>query len=84
MRDTEWTAIVVIHTWEYWKPQPDAQAFIARVTDKNKLLAIATSGSGKEKLAIAGVDAISAASKMSDAPALAERINQWLAARLQN
>lgn len=50
----------------------------------NKLLAIATSGSGKEKLEIAGVDAVSAASKMSDAPALAERINQWLAARLQN
>ena len=61
--EREWHAIVILHTWENWRPQPDAAAFVARVADKGKLVVLSTSGSGREQL---GVDAISAASSMQD------------------
>lgn len=66
VQESDWNAIVVIHTWENWKPQPDARAFIERARDPKKILVVTTSGSGKERLA--GVDAISAASVMEDVP----------------
>jgi hypothetical protein len=68
----QWDAIVVLHTWEYGQPPAEAEAFIDRVKDKGKLVVLATSGQGTQK--IEGVDAISSASVMSDAPARAAEI----------
>jgi len=64
--ENEWTAIVVLHTWEYGKPQADAAAFVARVGDKRKLIVVTTSGGGKQKMP--GTDAISTASERRDVP----------------
>lgn len=66
VRDSDWAAIVLIHTWEYSKPQADAKAFIDRLPDRRRIVVVTTSGSGKER--ISGVDAISAASLIRDVP----------------
>lgn len=77
----EWDAIVVLHTWQLDQPQPDAAAFIARVKDVRELVVLSTSGAGTQK--IEGIDAISAASDMTDVPSrvaeLVARIDSELA-----
>ena len=73
----EWKAIVVLHTWEMWKPQPDAAEFQRKYTDHPGLIVLSTSGSGEEKLDPA--DGISSASVIEQAPHDADRI----AARLR-
>lgn len=72
IHDNEWTVIVVIHTWEYGKPQADAAAFVNRVADKRKLVVVTTSGGGEQKMP--GIDAISAASQMREAPSRADAV----------
>ncbi len=63
----DWDAIVVIHTWEMRKPPPAVKAFVDQTPAPGKLVVLTTSGAGT--FALAGVDAISAASQMADAPA---------------
>ena len=59
-----WDAMVIIHTWEQWKPQPDAEAFLGEYYDPKKMVVMTTSGSGEEM--IDGVDGISGPSIMED------------------
>jgi len=61
-----------LHTWESWKPQANAKQFIDRIQDKSKIIVLATSGEGNEK--IKGVDALTSASKRSDIPRLVSQI----------
>lgn len=74
-----WTAIVVMHTWEIGEPEEHAQAFVTRAP-RGKTIVITTSGGGDQ--VISGVDGISAASKMDEAPRLAstvvDRINMLI------
>lgn len=63
----DWDVIVVIHTWEMRKPPTEVQALVDRMQEKDNLVVLTTSGAGNSKLA--GVDAISAASRMVDVPA---------------
>ncbi len=64
VREADWSAIVVLHTWEMEKPQQDAQRFIASARDPRKVIVLTTSGSGTARMP--GVDAISSASEMID------------------
>lgn len=82
VREDEWSAIVVLHTWEFGKPPPAASAFLDRIRDKRKVIVVTTSGSGHEKLPN-GVDAISAASVVSDIPVLLAEVAKRLDALLQ-
>jgi hypothetical protein len=66
VRDSEWSAIVVIHPWQNRRPQADAKAFVDRAHNTKKLVIVTTSGSGREK--IPGIDVISAASDLHEAP----------------
>jgi hypothetical protein len=68
-----WDAIVVLHTIEYGKPPAAAQAFVDRVGETGKVVVLSTSGAGDFK--IEGVDAISSASRMTDAP---KRVDELL------
>ena len=70
----DWHAVVLIHTWENWEPQPDAKAYIGRVKDLNKLIVLTTSGRGDFKME--GINAITSASVMSDIPAIVSDINK--------
>lgn len=64
VNEDKWNAVVVIHTWQIWKPQPDAKAYLGRVKDLSKVIVLTTSGGGDYK--IEGVDAITSASVMAD------------------
>jgi hypothetical protein len=64
IQEADWSAIVVIHTWEMRKPPVQVGAFVDRIRARDKLVVLTTSGAGNFKLE--GVDAISAASQMTD------------------
>ena len=75
-----WNAVVILHTWQIGKPQPDAKAFVERIGDPKKLIVVTTSGSGEEKLP--AVDAISSASSIEDMKAQASQVEARLDAAL--
>jgi hypothetical protein len=66
VQEDQWTAIVVLHTWQFGKPPSVVPAFIAHTRDRRKLVVLTTSGSGHARLP--GVDAISSASVDRDVP----------------
>lgn len=70
--EDNWNALVVIHTWENWKPQLDAKRFLRRVKVPEKVVVLTTSGGGEEKME--GVDAITASSVPDKAPEYANAI----------
>jgi len=84
VNDGDWSAIVVLHTWEMRKPQADAKAFVDRVRDMHKIVVLSTSGAGDFK--IEGIDTISSASTIADAPArvaeITKRVDAILDARV--
>jgi hypothetical protein len=67
VNERDWNAIVIVHTWEMRKPPPEAKAFVERAGDSGKLVVLTTSGAGDFRMD--GIDAISSASVMADAPA---------------
>jgi hypothetical protein len=78
MRESEWSAIVILHTWENWKPQRDAQFFVDHAESRDKIIMLSTSGSGSRKMKT--IDGITAASEMNEVSAKAKEI----VTRIQN
>lgn len=78
--ESDWDAIVVIHTFEMHQPQRDAKAFIERVRDTRKVIMMSTSGAGT--FTMEGVDEISCASIITDVPARVAEIDSRLDAIL--
>jgi hypothetical protein len=73
---TNWDAVVVLHTWEMWEPEPHAAAFVARYPDRANIIVLSTSGSGDMRLD--SVDGISSASAVADVPTDVERLMEAL------
>jgi hypothetical protein len=76
----EWSALVVLHTWENWNPQLAAKRFVRRANAPEKVVVLATSDDGEDKMA--GVDAITA-TEVEEAPPYAEAILARLEPLLQ-
>ena len=76
VQEADWNAMVVMHTWEMGKAPIEVKAFVDRMTQRDKLVVLTTSGAGDFKLE--GVDAISAASRVDD---VATRVGE-LASRI--
>lgn len=72
VNEKEWAVIILIHTWEYSKPELNTQAFIDRAQSKWKFIVLSTSGSGEEM--IKDVDGISSASIVDDAKIKSDEI----------
>ncbi|MCB0794988.1 MAG: hypothetical protein KDB88_09645, partial [Flavobacteriales bacterium] len=76
----QWDAIVVMHTWEYWRPEPNAKAFREEHGNARHIIYLSTSGSGEERL---DVDAVSSASTLTDtlqdARAILARVEELVA-----
>ncbi len=72
VRESDWNAIVVLHTWEMSKPPDAVRAFFDRAASRDKLVVLATSGEGNQH--VAGVDTITSASSKSDVPARVDEI----------
>ncbi|MFT6087244.1 MAG: hypothetical protein ACI9DS_001864 [Glaciecola sp.] len=60
----EWSAIIILHTWENWQPQKDAMLFIDRNPDLANIIVLTTSGQGDLKME--AIDAITSASDISN------------------
>jgi len=72
IQEKDWQAIVIVHTWEIGKPPKVVSDFVARVAQRDRIIDVTTSGSGREKLP--GVDVISSASVLDDVSALVMQI----------
>lgn len=58
-------AIVIIHTWENWKPPKEVQSFIEQnISNQNKIVVLSTSGKGSFK--IKEIDAITGESQLEN------------------
>lgn len=74
---TDYNAILILHRWEADKPSKDVQSFIDNNPNlDSKLVMLTTSWNGLEK--IEGVDAITGASIVEDAPGFTDKIIQRL------
>jgi hypothetical protein len=71
VREADWNAIVILHTWEMGKPPAAVKTFVDRA-QRDKLVVLATSGESHQHLE--GVDTITSASLTAAAPAQAEEI----------
>lgn len=72
VRESDWNAIVILHTWQMSKPPDTVRAFVDRSDSRDKLVVLATSGEGTAH--IAGLDTITAASKKADVSARVDEI----------
>lgn len=80
--DTDmWDALVIIHTWEFWRAPTVVQTYLERVEGLNKVIVLTTSGRGDYKAE--GVDAISSASVMANSSARTLDISNRLDLLLQ-
>lgn len=83
VREADWNAIVVLHTWEMSKPPAVVRTFVERVQARDRLVVLATSGEGSQH--IQGIDTITSASDLAKAPGEAElilsRLDKILAAQ---
>jgi len=80
VREADWDAIVILHTWEMHKPPAAVQSFVDTAPDRRKLVVLTTSGAGDFRMP--GVDAISSASRMIDVPTRVQELDRLLDARL--
>jgi menaquinone-dependent protoporphyrinogen IX oxidase len=74
VNEDEWDAIVLIHTVEQWKLQPDVKKYLDRAQDLHKIILVTTSGSGDWKTENYDVDVITSASKTGELPSLIQKI----------
>lgn len=69
----DYTALVIIHTWENWKPPASVKSFIQKnEAQKNKLVVFTTSGEGNYKME--NVDALTGESIIENAPVVVDKI----------
>ncbi|MCK0192052.1 hypothetical protein [Arenibacter sp. F20364] len=74
-------ALLVIHTWENWKPPSAVKSFMDRTTDyRDKMVVLTTSGEGSYKME--GVDALTGESILDETPRyvgeIIEKLNPML------
>jgi hypothetical protein len=75
--------ILIMHTWENWKPPAEVRSFIERTrNDSAKIVVLSTSGEGSYKME--GVDALTGESVIEGAPVFTERIMEKLYPLLRN
>lgn len=80
IREKDWHAIVIVHTWQYGRPPEVVSDFAARLAAPDEVIYVTTSGNGREKFP--GVDAISSASMVDEVPALVMQIGAKIDALL--
>jgi len=77
LQPQEPTAILLIHTWENWKPPLEVKEFIKRSSNyKQKIVVLTTSGNGSSKME--DVDAITGESKMANVDFYSKQIIEKL------
>lgn len=78
-----YNAIVVIHTWENWKPPANVELFIdSTKAYQDKIIVLTTSGEGTYKMK--NVDAITGESKLENTESYSNKIIEQLAPLLKH
>jgi hypothetical protein len=72
----DWDAIIIIHTWEIWKPEENSKRFLDESYDQSKMYVVTTSGSGERH--IDGIDGITGASDLNQVSSHVELLLNWL------
>ncbi|UCG29237.1 MAG: hypothetical protein JSV53_06850 [candidate division WOR-3 bacterium] len=72
--ESEWDAILIVHTTEQWKLQPDVKKYLDRADALDKVIVVTTSGSGEWKSEDYAVDVMTSASKSEELPLLTQNI----------
>ncbi|MCK0109470.1 hypothetical protein MWU58_09205 [Flavobacteriaceae bacterium S0825] len=69
----DYNAVVLMHTWENWKPPAEVKEFINRTaSEKSKIIVLTTSGQGSYKMD--GVDAITGESNLEEIETFSQKI----------
>ncbi|WAC02776.1 hypothetical protein N7U66_03685 [Lacinutrix neustonica] len=69
----DYTALVIIHTWEKWKPPLEVKTFVERTSSQlDKIIVLTTSGSGDSKMKT--VDAITGESRLENVTSYSSEI----------
>ncbi|MDH4211122.1 MAG: hypothetical protein OEV79_06700 [candidate division WOR-3 bacterium] len=74
INEDEWDAILILHTTEQWKLQPDVKKYLDRARNLDRVVVITTSGSGEWKSDEYAVDVMTSASKKEELRALTDNI----------
>lgn len=78
-----YNAIVLIHTWENWKPPSEVKLFIDKnIAFQDKMIVMTTSGEGSFKMK--NVDAITGESKLENVESYSNKIIEGLKPLLNN
>jgi hypothetical protein len=80
IQEEEWDALLLIHTTQGWRLQPDVKKYLDRATELKKVVLLTTSGSGEWRADGYEVDIITSASKMSEMKSVRNEILQRLGA----
>jgi hypothetical protein len=83
IKENEWDAILMLHTTENWRLQPDVKKYLERAQQLDKVIIVTTSGSGEWKSDEYDVDILTSASKSDELPALTERITEKIRSVLE-
>jgi hypothetical protein len=76
--ESEWNAVVIIHTTERGRLQPDVKGYLDRVENLGKVVLVTTSGSGEWRTADYDIDVITSASRDSEIPSVLHSIASQL------
>lgn len=76
-----WSAVVLVHNWEFGEPPAAVREFLARTPDTRRIIDVTTSSSGQEKPE--GVDVVTSASVMDEIPTVVAGISARINARLK-
>lgn len=78
VKPNNWDAIIILHTWEIWKPEENAKLFLNDSYDASKMFVIATSMSGESGNQIEGVDGLTGPSDLGKVVNNVEKVVKWL------
>lgn len=76
IRENDWTAIVILHTWEAGHAEKTARAFVSSCVNRDALIVVTTSGDGTHVME--DVDGISSASLPDQTQVVAQQILERL------
>jgi len=84
INQSEWNAVVIIHTTERLRLQPDVKEYLDRSEDLSKVILVTTSGSGEWRTTDYDIDVITSASGNSESGSVLRSIVSRLDPILQN
>lgn len=74
VNENEWNALVLIHTTQQNRLQPDVKEYLNRAKNLSKVILVTTSGSGEWQTENYGIDIFTSASRMNELESLVSDI----------